>query len=142
MLPPCTRGAVSKLWKQWVSGNSNPSSRARAIWGETSKVSSRCEEKERVYSERDDSERNKPAVLLDVTVYCTQNAAFLEFGFGVTAKFTDRKGCGLSAKADNGSNSGLRILTPSLAQCRLQRVEMCSCAYTLKYLCQETHRLA
>lgn len=92
LLPPCTGGAVSRwLRKQWASGKRNPSSRAQAIWGETSEVSSHCEEKDRVHSGRDDSDRNKQAMLLDVTAYYMQNATFLEFGFGVTNKFTNRK---------------------------------------------------
>lgn len=117
LLPPCTGGAVSgRPRKQWASGNSNPSSRAQAIRGETSEVSSHCEEKEQVCSGRDESERNKRAVLLDVTVYYMQNAMFLESGFGVTDKFTNRKSCGLRAKIDNVSKSGLRTFIPSLAQ--------------------------
>lgn len=118
LLLRCTGGAVSRrLWKQWVSGNGNRSSRAQVIQGETSRVSRHCEEKERVSSVRDDHERNKQAVLLDVTGYYTQNVAFLEFGFGVTGKFTKRKGCGLKAERDNVKNSGQCILIPSLTQC-------------------------
>lgn len=62
-------------------------------------------------------------------VYCTQNAVFLEFGFGVTGKFTNRKGCGLRAKTMSQAQAGA-YLPPSLAQRRLQEVKMCLCAHT------------
>lgn len=69
--------AASRLpRKWWVSFNNSTGTRTQAIWGETSKASRCSEEKEQVYSVRDDGGRNKQAVLLDATVYCTQNAVF------------------------------------------------------------------
>lgn len=69
--------AASRLPRKWcVSFNSSTGTRTQAIWGETSKASHCSEEKEQVYLVHDDRGRNKQAVLLDATVYCTQNAVF------------------------------------------------------------------